>query len=839
MLKEKITAEQQYKDLKLKYPNCILLFRMGDFYELFDDDAVEISKAIGLTLTSRDKGEVKRPMAGIPHHAFSQYIGKIVKLGYKVAVAEQMEDPKTTKGIVKRDVVKVISASNLVDEKNLSHDQLLSTVSIVSYKNKSGTKNFGISWIDLSTGDFYIKELSIHNENLSVLLNFLMKLNPSEIVCNRDLHLMLKNKFNCSFFVANDYDFDITRAYKYICEYFGVSSLKGFGIDENEYSVISAAMVLKYLLNLEKIKLLHINKISKEKDDFYMDLDFSSIRNLELLHSLNIRNTNDENSLISVLDKTRTPMGKRTIRKWIIRPLIKFESISDRLEIVDSFTKFISKNSLQNKISESLKNIYDIERFAGRIGMQNISPKDLIALSSSLKSFYNLDIELNNISNIKDSSLFKEIDSSRNEIFEIVKLIDESILPNPSNEIHEGEIFVDKYNNEIQELRHLKKNGNDWLLNYQKEQVEATKISTLKVKFNNVFGYFIEISNSYKNLVPNNYIRKQTLVNGERYITEELKEMEDKILNSSGRLFELEKRLFLEFRILITKYIRVLQKISVAIGALDTLYSFAESSVINNYVKPNILKTGNPKLVIKNLRHPVVESVLSEKYIPNDVDLSEDRFVLLTGPNMSGKSTYIRSVAILVIMAQCGCFVPATECILSITDKVYTRIGSSDNISTGESTFMVEMNEAANILNNCTINSLVILDEIGRGTSTYDGLAIAYSIVKYLLKIGSRSFFATHYHELTKLEGKYNGITNFSVKVHESNDEVLFTHKIVKGPSEKSFGIHVAKLAGVPIEVIKDAEKILQEFENQNKNRISNKSKQSGDLELYDNSLFQ
>jgi len=847
---EKITAEQQYRDLKLKYPGCILLFRMGDFYELFDEDAIIISKAVGLTLTSRDRGETKRPMAGLPHHAISQYLGKIVKLGFKVAIAEQMENPKEAVGVLKRDVVKVITAANLVDEKNLLPEERSYMLAISEWNNKphKGFVTYALSYIDVSTGEFYIKEfVNPIDHDISKystkFINFVINLSPKEIIATKSLYEIIKNRFTCSVHFVDEIDFNYERSYRELCEFFKVKSLKGFGCEEKIFGITSAGVVLNYLQSIEKSNLSHISKLIYENDGIYMDLDYSTVRNLELIETINIRSNAENISLLKVIDRTITPVGKRTVRSWLIKPLINIEIIKTRQSLVKIFNRCISNNNLEILINETLSGIYDIERYAGRIGMQNINPKDLIGLKQSIISSVRLMDVLKQVEGFDESSLSKETYENLAQVSPIIGIIEKAILEEPSVEINSGDIFKNEYNSEIENLRNLRSNGNDWLMKYQADEIEKTKISSLKVKFNNVFGYFIEVSNSNKSNVPDNYIRKQTLVNAERYITDELKGMEDKILNSSDQLIELEKNLFIKFRQDLLKYIVPIQRLSKCIGAIDTLFGFAKVAFENHYVIPNFIENNNkPLLKAKNLRHPVIDTILKDKYVANDVNLGDDNFVILTGPNMSGKSTYIRSVAILVILAQIGSFVPATECELSLVDKIFTRIGAADNLSTGESTFMVEMNETANILNNATQNSLVILDEVGRGTSTYDGLAIAYAVVKYLNReIACLSMFATHYHELTKLEETNSGIANYCVSVYESNSEILFLHKIERGSAKKSFGIHVAKLAGIPMKVISDSEKMLEQLEAHKNELKRTKTNQKNDADvenLYENMLL-
>lgn len=839
---EKPTAEKQFRELKEKYPGCILFFRMGDFYELFDDDAKEMSRVIGLTLTSRDKGEVKRPMAGIPVSAIHQYLGKIVKLGYKVAIAEQMEDPKLTKGIVKRDVVKVITAGNLIDERNLSSADFAYILGIYEH-TKGKITRVGVSWCESSTGEFIIRQFEgSRNSCLTKAFNLINNISPKEIVCTRELKIELQKLVQSSYHVVDNYAFEFDKCNTYLCNFFKTNSLKGFGIDDMEESVCAASNVLSYLKDIQMSTLSHITKITPDFGDDNMEIDFTTLRNLEILTSNNIRNGIGEDfSLLHTIDRTFTPMGKRQIQNWLSKPLVNYNKIISRQNIVEIFVDYINDYTSKNVIVKFLSNIYDIERFAGRIGMRSILPKDLVALKSSLESSIQLS-KVTKTLKANHNKLFELLHSMENISLEIVNLIGKSILENPQADIMYGDIFQESYHHEIVELRNLKTHGKDWLLNFQKKEIENTGIYNLKVKFNNVFGYFIEISNSQKDKAPSHYIRKQTLVNAERYITAELKEMEDKILSAEEKLNILEKSLYLEFRENLVKYIEALQKLSSYIASIDVLNSFAQIAIENKYIKPILLDSGKV-FHATELRHPVVERNVNQ-YTANDIDLTNP-FVILTGPNMSGKSTYIRSIALVSLLAQIGSYVPAKYCELSIVDRIFTRIGASDNLSTGESTFMVEMNETANILNNATDKSLVILDEVGRGTSTYDGVAIAWSVVKYLhTKIQARTLFATHYHELTKLEELYKGIENYSVSIYEKDDNVVFLHKIVKGPAQKSFGVHVARLAGLPNSVISEANEILARLEKGNLGNklINTKAKPSQENvrneNLYDNSLL-
>jgi DNA mismatch repair protein MutS len=616
--------------------------------------------------------------------------------------------------------------------------------------------------------------------------------------------------------------------------------LKGYGIMEGNCAISAAYVALKYLKGIEKSDLSHITKIIYEKTAGSMDLDYSTVRNLELLESLH-NNNNTKSCLIEIIDNSKTPMGKRILRNWLIKPLINLSKIEERQYFVSKLIEYIKRNNTENPLDLNLRKIVDIERIGGRIGMQTSNPRDIIALKNSLKCIKIILEDIKDLFQVDNTKIIYELEETMKVCESFIVNTELAILEEPSVDINSADIFKSEFNSEISTLRNLRTNGNEWLLNYQNQQIKLTNIPNLKVKFNNVFGYFIEISNSNKDKVPENYIRKQTLVNAERFITTELKEMEDKILNSSDRLIDLEKKLFIDFRLNLLQYVVPFQKISKIIGALDVFYSFAILGASDKYVIPKLVKSTEPILKINNLRHPIVEYKTGSKYVPNDIDLSEKTLVLLTGPNMSGKSTYIRSIAIVVIMAQMGCVVPADECVLSLVDKVFTRIGASDNLATGESTFMVEMNETANILNNATKDSLVVLDEVGRGTSTYDGLAIAFSVVKYLHEeLKCRALFATHYHELTKLETKFDRIINLNVSVFEDKDNIIFMHKIIPGFAKKSFGIHVAKLAGIPNSVLMDAQNILKQLEkSQSKiSNISNKSNMKIEEDLYDNFLL-
>jgi DNA mismatch repair protein MutS len=798
-------AEAQYVKLKEEYKDSVLLFRMGDFYEVFDDDAKLLSKILGLTLTSRSKGSKARPMAGVPYHALNTYLGRIVKAGFKVAIADQLEDAKLAKGVVKRGVTRVVTEGNLIDEKNITDSEHVYISCIYLEKKK-----YGVSYLDLSTGEFKLFE----EENIYMVINKLKVLEVREIVTTEDVKESLREQIPTHIKVVDRYSFDRETNRKTLLDHFGTTSLKGFGVEEYILGICAAGTLLKYVSSLELKKSFHITKISLDDRSKYMSLDYSTIKNLELLYPLNQNESNDS-TLISVIDKTLTPMGKRKIREYVLRPLIDIKEINLRLDHVDYLFK---DQTILFSLRENLDNIYDIERIVSRLGLNTISPKDFLSLKLSLEKVKNI-CEIFKTSKLK---IFSDLSSKNDSLTLILDLISSTIAEDAPYLLSDGNVFVKGYDKELDELRSLREGSKEWMNEFQKKEIEKSGISTLKVRFNNVFGYYIEISRGALSKTPTNYIRKQTLVNAERFITEELKVMEEKILSAESKILEIETRLYEEFKSSFTKYISLLQEVSENISHTDVFASFSFVSIEKKYIRPNILEDGKVTQ-IKGGRHPVVENILKSEFIPNDIDLNDDKFLnILTGPNMSGKSTYIRQVALITLLSQIGCFVPAKEATLSVVDKIFSRIGASDNISSGESTFMVEMNETANILNNATEKSLIILDEVGRGTSTYDGVAIAWSIVEYIHeKLKARTLFATHYIELTKLASKYKGISNFSVKVLEEGKEVIFMHKIVEGAAERSFGVHVAKLAGLPKEVTDNATNILKSFESSKENKVA------------------
>lgn len=801
--------QKQYNQIKSQYPDTILFFRMGDFYEGFGDDAKTMAKVLGITLTSRSK-EKNEPMAGVPHHALDAYLYKMVKAGYKVAICEQLEDPKKAKGIVKRGVVKVITPGTITDEKavDITADNYILSL---DFENDI----CGIAYADLNTGKFKTTEVAIHTSiGKRKIIDEISRLDPSEILLCEDQQQKLKTEFPQILdyylqYVDDDY-FELKEGQDRIEDFFDVQSLKGFGIENRELCISASGGLLKYLKETQKNSLTHLNPPSHYNLTDHMMLDAATMKNLELVYSLGTGSK--RGSLLNVIDKTSTTMGARLLRSWVLQPLIEKDKIVERLNTVECFVEDPERN---DQVRELLSEVYDLERLASKLGSATANPKDLVALKVSIQRIPHI---AKYLPKPKKKSLLKPIsDQLTTKEFEpLIKLLEDSLNPNAPALVNEGGIIRDGYNKELDEIRNAARGGKDWLKNLQKEEIEKTGITTLKVKFNKVFGYYIEVTKSHLDKVPEEYIRKQTLVNAERFITPELKEMEDKILGAQDRMIELEYKLFSEIRDQTAEYIRQIQSLAQSIAILDVLTNFAYIARYNNYTKPEI--NGEGLIEIKDGRHPVVEELSDEPFIPNDSELNKDthQLVILTGPNMSGKSTYIRQVALITLMAQIGSFVPASAAKIGVTDRIFTRVGASDNLSQGESTFMVEMNETANILNNATEKSLIILDEVGRGTSTYDGVSIAWAIAEYIHnQIGACTLFATHYHELIKLEQILDRVHNVNVAVKEDDESVVFLRKIVDGGTDQSYGVYVAELAGVPKDVVQKAKEILAGLEQE------------------------
>lgn len=800
---------RQYMEIKEKYQDCILFFRLGDFYEMFFEDAKTASKELELVLTGRDCGlEEKAPMCGIPFHAANSYISRLVLKGYKVAIGEQVEDPSVAKGIVKRDVVKVITPGTYVDSTNAEYQN---TYISAIFLNENG---YSISSSDISTGEFKVTSFQLDD---SLLLDELSKINPKEILIDSHFDsnkVQMITSIIPSLITIKDFSLFSCSEEEMISQFNNYSDAD---LDIN--CKVVSSVLMKYIFETQKMTLSNINILERYYIVNYMTIDSSSRRNLELTESL--KEKNKKGSLIWVMDKSATSMGGRTLRKWIEEPLLIKKEIEYRLDAVE---ELVNNIYLNEDLREALKSIYDIERIVGKISNQNVNAKELLSLKTSLQKIPSLKKELSNCS----SPYLKFIYDNLDELSDIESLLTEGINEEAPITIKEGNIIKDNYNEEVDSLRIAKVNGKEWIAALENKEREFTGIKSLKVGYNKVFGYYIEISKANYNLIPEGrYIRKQTLSNAERFITQELKEMEDKILNAEENLTTLEYNLFIDIRNKVEKQINRLKETAKLIGILDCLSTLALIANENNYVKPKINEEGI--IEILDGRHPVVEKVIDNgEFVANNtlIDLYDNEILLITGPNMAGKSTYMRQVALISIMAQIGSFVPANKANISICDKVFTRIGASDDLAGGKSTFMVEMWEVSNILKNATAKSLVLLDEVGRGTSTYDGLSIAWSVIEYISKnLKCKTMFATHYHELTKLEGMLKGVKNYSVAVKELEDNIVFLRKIVEGGADQSYGIEVAKIAGLPENVIKRAKDILKDLEDnsfkENMNSIS------------------
>lgn len=807
---------RHYNQIKEQYPNTIVFYRLGDFYELFFDDAIEISKILDLTLTSRSCGlKDKAPMCGVPFHSVDNYIAKLVKLGYKIAICEQLSDPVKGKQ-VERDVVRVITSGTVTSD-NLIEEKLNNYLLCV-YK---GNDVIGIAYTDITTGDFFTCEYTqdIYNK----LNDLILRINPAQIIGNYNSLEILENipakkLINVpKLEIYEDFNFIYSNAITKLKENFGNMCLNIFEINQLESSTKASGALISYLLETQKISLKQIRKIQKINYNDYMIIDATARRNLELTQT--IRDNKRKGSLLSVIDCTKTAMGARTLRNWIEQPLKESKLINLRLDAVE---ELFSNLIFRENISQEITKMYDIERLTAKIGMQSIMPRDCQKLKESLLLVPNLKYSLINAKSKKLKQIFDDL----KDVSNICNLLNVAIKEEPPMVLKDGGFIKRGYNQELDALNKIKEDGAKIILQLEAKEKESTKFDKLRIKFNNVYGYYIEIPKDLANQVPLNYIRKQTVGNFDRYFTEELKALENKILFAGEQIVKLENQLFLDLRKKLLEYIDDLQSISKAISDLDVLISFAEISVKNNYVKPIINNSINHIKIIEG-RHPVVETFLKNgEFIANDTMLNDntEKIMIITGPNMAGKSTYMRQVALITLMAHIGCFIPAKYAEISITDRIFTRVGASDDLAYGQSTFMVEMVEMANILHNATNNSLIILDEIGRGTSTFDGLSIAWSVVEYLSKnLKSKVLFATHYHELTELEGMLNGVKNYKISVKEYNNQIVFLRRILRGGANRSFGIEVASLAGLPEEIITRAKDISHKIEQQNFNlKLSN-----------------
>lgn len=833
---------QKYLETKEQYNDCILFYRLGDFYEMFFDDAILVSRELEITLTGKDCGlEERAPMAGIPYHAAENYIAKLVSKGYKVAICEQLEDPKTTKGIVKRGVIKVVTPGTVVESNMLEERKNNYIMSIC----KAGLY-FGIAVSDISTGEFYSTEIKETN-NFSLLMDEISRYSPAEIVANKMMNeseaeiLKIKTRFPEVYITSCDESYFSEDVSKTVQNFRLVDS-KGNDIEKADDKLLSIASInalKEYITSTQMTDLSHINKVIIYSVSKYMSLDINARRNLEITEKL--RDRSKKGTLLWVLDKTSTSMGGRLLRRWLNDPLIDEVEINKRLGAVEELKNDIM---LRGEVIENLKKVYDIERLAGKMAYGNGTPRDMITLKNSLSRLPDIRQVLQNV----NSEYLKEIYQNIDELKDIHELIEKSIVDDPPMTTKDGGYIKLGYDENIDTLKHATTDGKSWLMKLEADEKEKTGIKSLKIGFNKVFGYYIEVTNLYKDMVPDTYIRKQTLTNGERYITEELKNMENQILGAEEKVVKLELEAFRQIREEIAGNVKRMQKTAEAISSLDVLTSFAQVAEEMNYCKPTINKEGI--LDIKEGRHPVIEKMLSSgEFVSNDtyLDTDQNRLAIITGPNMAGKSTYMRQVALITLMAQIGSFVPATTATIGIVDKIFTRVGASDDLSMGQSTFMVEMMEVASILKEATKNSLVILDEIGRGTSTYDGLSIAWAVAEYIAdkeKCGAKTLFATHYHEMTTLEKEGNGIKNYSIAVKEKGEDIIFLRKIVEGGTDESYGVHVAKLAGVPKDVTKRANEILKSLERKSvlkdkKLEKEDKKKVEGQFDMFNYKLAE
>ena len=796
---------KQYMQTKEEYKDCILFYRLGDFYEMFFDDALTASKELEITLTGKNCGlEERAPMCGIPYHAVDSYLNRLVSKGYKVAICEQVEDPKTAKGIVKREVIRVVTPGTNLDTQGLDETKNNYIMCIVYMADR-----YGLSVADVTTGEYLVTEL----DSQTKLMDELYKFMPSEIVCNEAFYMSgldlddLKNRLHMAIYSLEAWYFDDALCRETLQEHFKVASLEGIGLSDYECGMIASGALLKYLEETQKNSLSHMSRLTRYATGNYMVLDSATRRNLELVETL--REKQKRGSLLWVLDKTKTAMGARTLRKYVEQPLIDKESIVKRLDAVVE----LKDNAIcREEIREYLNPVYDLERLVGKITYQSANPRDLIAFQSSLSMLPSVKCILKDM----ESDLLKEIYEELDPLEELCDLVGRAIQEEPPLAMKEGGIIKDGYNEEVDRLRKAKSEGKNWLADLETKEREKTGIKNLRIRYNKVFGYYLEVTNSFKDLVPDYYTRKQTLANAERYIIPELKELEDTILGAEDKLCALEYELYCEVRNTIAAELTRIQRTAKAVAKLDVIASLALVAERNNYVRPKINEKG--VIDIRDGRHPVVEKMIpNDMFIANDtyLDDKKQRISIITGPNMAGKSTYMRQAALIVLMAQLGSFVPASSANIGLVDRIFTRVGASDDLASGQSTFMVEMNEVANILRNATSKSLLILDEIGRGTSTFDGLSIAWAVVEYISNsklLGAKTLFATHYHELTELEGKISNVNNYCIAVKEKGDDIVFLRKIVKGGADKSYGIQVAKLAGVPDPVINRAKEIVEEL---------------------------
>ena len=827
---------QEYCKTKEEYKDCILFYRLGDFYEMFFDDALLVSKELELTLTGKDCGlEERAPMCGIPFHAADTYINRLIERGHKVAICEQVEDPKKAKGLVKRAVIRVVTPGTTLDATSLDESKNNYLMSIVSIADR-----FGCAIADITTGDCFLTEVP----NSQKLVDEINKFSPAEIICNDSFFMSgvdtddLKERLGICIFSLDAWYFDDDTCRKELREHFHVTNLEGLGISDYDSGIIAAGALFLYLKETQKTALSQMTTIRPYTAERYMLIDSSSRRNLELVETL--REKQKRGSLLWVLDKTKTAMGARTLRSFVEQPLIDAEEINRRLEALEELNE---KPMLRDEIREYLNPVYDLERLVSRISFKSANPRDMVAFASSLEMIPYIKQVLKDF----QAPILKEIYEDMDSLEDITDLIKHAIVDEPPLAQKDGGIIREGFNEDVDKFRSARTDGKKWLTELETKERERTGIKSLKIKYNRVFGYALEVTNTFKELVPENYIRKQTLANAERYITEELKNLENMILGAEDKLYALEYELFSNVRDKVGQEVIRIQRTAKAIAGLDVFASLALVAERNHYIRPKVNEGGI--IDIKGGRHPVVEQMIdNDMFIANDtyLDNTKKRISIITGPNMAGKSTYMRQTALIVLMAQIGSFVPADKAVVGIVDRIFTRVGASDDLASGQSTFMVEMTEVANILRNATAKSLLILDEIGRGTSTFDGLAIAWAVIEHISNTklcGAKTLFATHYHELTELEGKLSGVTNYCIAVKEKGDDIVFLRKIVKGGADKSYGIQVAKLAGVPDSVINRAKELVEELSDADitaavKDLASPKKKPKVEMDMAQMSLF-
>ncbi len=835
---------QQYLKMKEDYQDCILFYRLGDFYEMFFEDAIKASEELELTLTGKNCGLKERaPMCGVPYHSVEGYLNKLVEKGYKVAICEQVEDPKQTRGIVKREVIRIVTPGTNTNMQALDESKNNYIMS-VAYLNE----RYGLSAADVTTGDYYVTEMETEQK----LLDELNKFAPSEIICNEAFYMSgidieaLHMQFNSRIASLEAWYFADETVTDTLLAHFKVNSLEGLGLKDYPCGTVAAGALLKYLYETQKNSLEHMSAIHPYTTGMFMVIDSSTRRNLELVETM--REKQKRGSLLWVLDRTKTAMGARMLRSYVEQPLIEKSSIEQRFDAIAQLNANVID---REEIREYLRSIHDLERLITRVTYQTANPRDLISLRNSIKMIAPVKKILHDF----DCALLGTVQNDLDDLQDIYDLIKHSIEEEAPVSVREGGILKNGFTEEIDQLREARTNGKTWLADVEKREREQTGIKNLKIKYNKIFGYYLEVTNSYKNMVPEHYVRRQTLANAERYITPELKELEDMILGAEDKLVAMEYEIFCEIRKKIASEVVRIQKTAKAVAALDVLASLATVAEENHYCRPKLNTSGT--IDIREGRHPVVEKMIPhDMFITNDtyLDNGSRRISIITGPNMAGKSTYMRQTALIVILAQIGSFVPAKSADIGLTDRVFTRVGASDDLASGQSTFMVEMNEVANILRNATDKSLLILDEIGRGTSTFDGLSIAWAVVEHISNpklLGAKTLFATHYHELTELEGKLDNVNNYCIAVKEKGDDIVFLRKIVKGGADKSYGIQVAKLAGVPESVIARAKEIVEELSKNDiteitknltvhsvKNEKSKKKAKPSEMDLEQISLF-